>query len=167
MPRMSWMPVGPPAAALLAASLLLFLALPALAAEVGRAEYKEAVEPICHTDTKANERILAGVRTEVRKGELKPAARKFTKASVALKRALREIEAVPRPQADEARLTRWFAYVKVEAELFATAGRKLRAGDKPGAEHVVNKLIANANKANLQVLPFGFRYCRLEPARFT
>jgi hypothetical protein len=156
----------PIAAALLAVSLLLASG-PAGAEEVTRAGYKAVVEPICRRDTKANERILVGVRKEVQKGELKPAALKFKKASAALKKALGEIEAVPRPAADEARLTKWFAYIKSEAELFALAGRKLKGGDKAGAEHIVTRLTQNANKANLQVLPFEFHYCRLEPARFT
>ena len=81
--------------------------------------------------------------------------------------ALRELEALPQPAADEARLAKWFSYLKIEAELFATAGKKLKSGDKPGAEHIITKLTQNANKANLQVLPFGFRYCRLEPSKFT
>jgi hypothetical protein len=155
------------AAAAATVALALIVAATAFAAEVSRDEYKDAAEPICQSNTQANERILAGVRKEVRQGKLKPAATKFTKASAALKKALQELEAVPRPAADEARLAKWFSYVKIEAELFATAGQKLKAGDKPGAEHIVTKLTQNANKANLEVLPFGFRYCRLEPAKFT
>jgi hypothetical protein len=135
--------------------------------EIGRSEYKEMVEPICKRDTKANERILAGVRQEVRQGKTKTAAAKFAKASNALKQALHQLEAVPRPAADEVRLTAWFRYLKVEADLFGAAGKKLKAGDKAAAEHIVVKLTQNANKANVQVLPFGFRYCRLEPSRFT
>jgi hypothetical protein len=145
----------------------LLCASAALAAEVSRDEYKEAVEPICMKNTKANERILAGVRQEVKAGKLKTAAAKFAKSSAELKRTLKELERVPRPTADEARLTKWFALVKVEAELFAWAGKKLKAGDKAGAEHIVAKLSQNANKANLETLPFGFRYCRLEPSKFT
>jgi hypothetical protein len=155
------------AAAAATVALALIVAATAFAAEVSRDEYKDAAEPICKSNTQANERILAGVRKEVRQGKLKPAAAKFTKASAALKKALKELEGVPRPAADEARLVKWFSYVKIEAELFATAGQKLKAGDKPGAEHIVTKLTQNANKANLEVLPFGFRYCRLEPAKFT
>jgi hypothetical protein len=148
-------------------ALALIVCGAAFAAEVSRDEYKEAAEPICKSNTQANERILAGVRQEVKAGKLKPAAAKFTKASVALKKALRELEAVPRPAADEARLAKWFSYVKIEAELFASAGKKLSAGDKAGAEHIVTQLTQNANKANNEVLPFGFRYCRFEPAKFT
>jgi hypothetical protein len=155
------------AGAVATVALALIVAATAFAAEVSRDEYKEAAEPICKSNTQANERILAGVRKEVKQGKLKPAAAKFTQASIALKKALHELEGLPRPAADEARLTKWFSYVKIEAELFATAGKKLKADDKAGAEHIVTKLTQNANKANVEVLPFGFRYCRLEPAKFT
>lgn len=139
----------------------------AFAAEVSRDEYKEAAEPICKSSAKANERILAGVRKEVRKGQLKGAAAKFAKASRAQRRALRRLESLPRPSADEARLSRWFSYLKLEADLFARAGKKLKAGDKAGAQHVFTKLSSNINKANLQVLPFGFDHCRLNAAKLT
>lgn len=145
----------------------LILAATAFAAEVSRDEYKAAAEPICKSSTQANERILGGVRKEVKRGKLKPAAVKFAKASQEQSRALRELEALPQPVADEARLAKWLSYLKIEAELFATAGKKLKAGDKAGAEHITAKLAQNANKANVQVLPFGFRYCRQEPSKFT
>jgi hypothetical protein len=156
------------AAALVAlVGLALIVVATAFAAEVSRDEDKAAAEPICKNNVKANERILAGVRKEVKTGKLKTAGVKFGKASVGQAQALRELERLPRPSADEARLTKWFSYLKIEAELFATAGRKLKAGDKPGAEHITTKLTQNANKANNEVLPFGFRYCRLEPSKFT
>ena len=152
-----------------AAVVVLVLAVcgAALAAEVSRDEYKEAAEPICKTSAKANERILAGVRKEVKQGKLKTAAAKFAKASKEQAQTLRELEALPRPSADEARLEKWFSYLKIEADLFATAGKKLKAGDKAGAQHVFAKLTPNANKANNQVLPFEFHYCRLEPQKFS
>ncbi|MBS1888496.1 MAG: hypothetical protein JSU06_15045 [Actinobacteria bacterium] len=146
-------------------TVALVLAAAAFAAEVSREEYKASAEPICHASATANERILTGVRKEVRAGKLKTAGAKFAAASREQARALRELEALPRPTADEARLAKWFSYLKVEAGLFATAGKKLKAGDKPGAEHVFTKLTLNVNKANLQVLPFGFNYCRLNAAK--
>jgi hypothetical protein len=139
----------------------------AFAAEVSREVYKEAAEPVCKASAKANEQILAGVRTEVKKGQLKTAAVKFAKASKEQAQTLKELEALPRPSADEARLTKWFSYLKIEAELFATAGKKLNAGDKAGAEHVFTKLSVNINKANNEVLPFGFNYCRLNAAKLS
>jgi hypothetical protein len=147
------------------AVLVLVVCGAAFAAEVSRDEYKDAAEPICKASTKANEQILAGVRTEVRKGQLTRPAAQFAKASKEQAGALRELEALPQPAADEARLTKWFSYLKIEAELFATAGKKLKAGDKPGAEHIFTKLTSNVNKANVQVLPFSFNYCRLNAAK--
>jgi hypothetical protein len=143
------------------------LAASAFAAEVSRDEYKAAAEPICKTSAKENERILANVRKEVKTGKLKPAAARFAKASKVQAAALKQLEALPQPTADEARLGKWLSYLRIEAELFATAGRKLNSGDKAGAAHITSKIAQNANKANLQVLPFEFRYCRQEPSKYT
>ena len=156
-------------AAILSGSLIvaMVVAVGAFAAEVSRDEYKEAAEPICKTSAEANERILSGVRKEVKQGKLKSAAGKFAKASKEQSKALKQLEALPQPAADEARLAKWFGYLKLEAELFEQAGRKLNAGDKAGAQHIFAKLTPNANKANNQVLPFEFRYCRLEPQKFS
>jgi len=144
----------------------MILAASAFAAEVSREEYKAAAEPICKASTKANERILANVRKEVRTGKLKPAAVKFAKAAKVQAMALKELEAMPQPTADEARLGRWLGYLKTEANLFASAGRKLKAGEKAAAEHDTAKIARVANKANIQVLPFEFRYCRQEPSKY-
>ncbi len=143
------------------------LAASAFAAEVSRDEYKAAAEPICKTSAKENERILANVRKEVKTGKLKPAAAKFAKASKEQAGALKQLEALPQPTADEARLGKWLGYLKIEAELFASAGRKLNSGDKAGAEHITSKIAQNANKANVQVLPFEFHDCRQEPSKYT
>jgi hypothetical protein len=138
----------------------------AAAAEVTREGYVAAVEPICQTNTKANERILAGVKTEVRQGKLRPAATQFVKAAAALKQTLNELRAVPQPSADKPRLAKWLGYVKAEVELFEATAADLKAGDKAGAERGSTKLSSEANLANDEVLPFEFRYCRAEPSRF-
>lgn len=158
------------AAALIAAALAAAaLASSALAAgpEVTRSSYREAAEPICKVDTQANERILAGVKAEVRAGKLGPPAAKFARAAKALRKALGQLEALPRPPADQARLAKWFGTVGTEAGYFEVVSRKLGAGQKAQAERYVNKLTSTASKANNQVLPFEFTYCRLEPSRFT
>lgn len=138
----------------------------AFAAEATRETYVAAVEPICQGNTKANEKILAGVQSEVRQGKLKPAAAQFAKAASALKRTLDELRAVPQPPADKARLTKWFGYVKGEVELFEATATDLKAGNKVAAEHNSTKLSSEANLANNEVLPFEFRYCRAEPSKF-
>ena len=143
------------------------LITPVAQAEVTRESYKEAVEPICKSNTEANERILKGVRGEVKSGKLKAAGTQFSRASAALSKTHGELKAVPQPPADQARLGKWLGYVKTEATLFQKTATKLKAGDKNGAQAMVILLNQNANKANNQVLGFEFRYCRFEPSKFT
>ncbi len=147
---------------------LAMLALPvAQAEEVTRESYKEAVEPICKANTKANERILKGVRGKVKAGKLKAAAGQFSRAATALRKTHGELKAVPQPPADQAKLTKWLKYVKEEANLFQKTANKLNAGNKNGALGMVIRLEHNANQANNQVLGFEFDYCRFEPSKFT
>lgn len=153
-------------AALAMVALVLATSL-ASAAEVTRESYREAVEPICQANAQANERILAGVRSEVKSGRLAPAAAQFSRAAAALKKTQEQLAAVPRPPADEARLAKWLSAVKLEASLFERVAAQLRAGQKAAAERTVAKLTSNANQANNQVIPFEFHYCRFEPSRFT
>jgi hypothetical protein len=150
-----------------AAVAALAFASMAYAAEISRDEYKAQVEPICKANSQANDKILKPVRSLVKKGKLKQAASRFTQASTALKRALRQLQAVPQPSADEARLAKWLGYVKTEADLFSQAAKKLKAGKKGAAQKIVNKLTSTANQANATVLSFEFRYCRLEPSKYT
>jgi hypothetical protein len=155
---------------ILGAALLAFLVIGvnlAAAEEVTRDSYTEAVEPICKVNTEANEKILKGVRQEVQKGKLKPAGAKFAQAATALKKAYTQLSAVPQPAADSAKLAKWLSYVKTEASLFESAAKALKAEDKNKAQSYVVKLTHNANLANLQVLAFNFRYCKLEPSKFT
>jgi hypothetical protein len=139
----------------------------AQAAEVTRESYKEAVEPICKTNTEANERILKGVRSKFKSGKLKEAATQFEKAGKALTRTVKQLKAVEQPVADKAKLAKWLKYVEEEASLFQKTAKELRAGDKTGAQQMVIRLTHNANQANNQVLAFEFRYCRFEPSKFT
>jgi hypothetical protein len=155
------------ALSLLASTALACFASTALAAEITRDSYKEAVEPICKTNAKANERLLGNVRNEVKTDKLKPAAAKFSKAAAALKRTVRQLKAVPPPSADQARITKWLGFVTGEARLFETVAAKLRAGDKAAASAKVIKLTHNATQANNVVIPFEFHYCKFEPNKYT
>lgn len=134
--------------------------------EVTRESYKEAVEPICKTNVKANERILNGVEAEVKRGKLKPAAKRFAKAADVLHEALGKLKAVPQPPADEARLAKWLGYTQQEEGYFRKIAKKLNAGDKNGAVAMQFRLEHTANVANNLVLGFEFHYCRVEPWKF-
>jgi type I site-specific restriction-modification system R (restriction) subunit len=154
---------------ILAAEVAAFFTLASLAAaaEISRSEYKAAVEPICKTNSKANDRILKPVRKLVKKNKLKPAGKRFLKAAAALQKTYRQLKAVPQPTADEAKLAKWLSYVKKEADLFTSGGKALKSGNKHKAQKFVNKLTSNANQANATVLAFSFHYCRFEPAKYT
>jgi alanyl-tRNA synthetase len=143
------------------------LAASALAATTTRYEYTTSVEPICKVNTQANERILQGVKQEVRQNKLKPAAAKFAKAASELKKTLNQLRAVSPPPSDKARVKEWLAGVMLKSEMFAAVAKKLDAGQKGAAEHMVALLSSNANKTNVVMLPFELRCCRLEPSRFT
>lgn len=144
------------------------LAVPfAQATEVTRESYKEAVEPICKTNAQANERILKGVRQQVKQGQLKPAGTKFAKAGSALQRTLTQLKAVEQPVADKTKLGKWLGYVALEVTYFQKTAKDLKAGNKSGAQAMVIRLTHNATQANNQVLGFEFHYCRFEPSKFT
>jgi hypothetical protein len=136
-------------------------------AEQTREGYVAEVEPICKANTQANEKILKGVRQEVKAGKLDPAGTSFLEAAAALKQTYAQLAAVPQPAADAAKLTKWLSYVKTESELFKKAGKALKAGQKTKAETMVVQLTHNANLANEQVFAFNFHYCRFEPSKFT
>jgi uncharacterized membrane protein len=155
------------AASFAALAVFLVAAVPlAFAAEQTKEGYVAEVEPICEANTKANEKILKNVKSEVRAGKLAPAGASLLAAGKALKVTWRELGAVPQPSADAAKLTKWLGYVKGESELFEKAAKLLKAGQKAQAEQIVNKLTQNANLANFEVISFSFRYCRFEPSKF-
>jgi hypothetical protein len=146
----------------------LLLATPfASGAEQTRESYTAQVEPICKTNTEASGRILKGIKGMVKAGKLKPAATKFSKAAQALKKTLNQLRAVPPPSSDKARLEKWLGYIKDEVELLERTAQKLEAGNKTGAQEMAVRLTYTANRANNQVLPFEFKYCRANPAQFT
>lgn len=151
---------------LLAAVAALMGAVPSFAAEQTPETYKEAVEPICKTNTEANEKILAGVRQKVKAGKLAAASKQVYAAARALKRARVQLLKVPKPAANTARLTKWLGYVKTEAELFQTLGKKLANDEKNQAQKMVLRLESTARQANNTVLDYEFRYCRFQPSKF-
>ena len=153
-------------AASLTAMFLLAVAAP-IAMAITRDEYKAKVEPICKTNSEENEKILKGVEKLVKQDKLKPAAAKLIKASSALKRTHSQLAAVEQPVEDTAKLTKWLGYIKTQVDLLNSTGKALKAGNKHKAQNLRNKLDKTVNQANSQVLAFSFRYCRIEPTKYT
>lgn len=147
-------------------AMLALTAGPAGGAELTRAEYVEQAEPICKENVLANKRIFKGTKGQVKAGKLEQASRHFSRAATAFARTIEQLETVPRPSADEARLGKWFSLLRSEKGIIEKIGRALAAGDKHKASSYSVDLNRNSNLANNSVLGFGFDYCRIDPARF-
>jgi hypothetical protein len=154
----------------LASLIALLVAVPvALAAEEGeidRPTYVAKVEPICKANTEANSRILKGVKDQVKSGKLVPAGKRFIRAAGALGKSVTQINQVPRPAADETKLTKWIGYLKSEKGFLQRIGTSLKAGDKVKAQKLAVELNRNNNQANNTVISFGFKECRIDSSRF-
>jgi hypothetical protein len=148
------------------AAAALLAAVPSMAAEATPESYKEAVEPICKSNTEANEKILKGVRQKVKSGQYDAAAKQFKGAARALKQTRAELLQVPKPPADAARLTKWLGYVKAQVVLFESIARKLENEEVTSAQKMVVRLVSNARQANNQVLDYEFRYCKFQSSKF-
>jgi hypothetical protein len=129
--------------------------------------YIAQVEPICKSNTKANERILSGVRGQIKQGKLTLAAAQFRKASEAFGKATKQIAGVPQPSADAAKLTKWLGYLSEESKLLAEIGKALKADKKTRAQEKLVRLRNNGNLANNVVLSFEFDYCVINSSRFS
>lgn len=134
--------------------------------EEERHEYVTKVEPICAASTKSNSTILKGVKEQVKQGKLVPAGKRFIRAAGVLDKSTAQIAKVPRPAADEVKLTKWIGYLKSEGDFLQQIGKSLKAGDKYKAQKLAVKLNTNNNKANNTVISFGFKECRIDSSRY-
>jgi hypothetical protein len=151
----------------LASALALLVVVPAsLAATQEQIDYAEQVEPICKTNSEANSRILKGVKGQVENEKLVPAGKRFIRASTALGKAVTQIDKVPRPEAYEAKLTKWIGYLRKEKTFLQQIGGALKAKDKHKAQKLAVELNKNNNQANNTVITFPFKECHIDSSRF-
>jgi hypothetical protein len=153
-------------AALALVALLVTTAFAATSPDQTRESYATAVEPICKTNTKANEQILGGVRKKIQKGQLGVAARQFAKAAAAFGKAVKQIKTVPQPPSDVAKLKKWFGYLEEETSLLGEIGKALKTNKKSKAQTLSVRLTHNGNVANNAVLGFDFDYCLIDSSKF-
>jgi hypothetical protein len=144
-----------------------FAALAGAATEQTRESYVAQVEPICKTNTKTNERLLGGVKKQVKEGKLKAAAGKVSAAAASSASTLKELEQVPQPAADAAKLKKWFGFLEKEQKLLGELSKALKAGNKSRAQLLTVKLTHNGNQANAAVLSFEFGYCLIPTSQFS
>jgi hypothetical protein len=152
---------------LLALATMTALTSLALAEEQTRESYVASVEPICKTDKAASDHYLSGVKSLVKQDKLKLAGTDFGKAASALEKAEKQLAAVPQPPADASKLNQWLSGIKGEVSLMRTVGKAFKAGQKGRGTSLAVELQNNANKVNNLVIPFQFKYCRIEPSQYT
>lgn len=152
----------------IAAVLVAMLALTAVAfaaEEPTREAYVATVEPICKRDRQAAEKILAGTKDAIRKGRLQVAGRQLIRASRAFNRTIRQLVAVPRPPADDAKLRKWFKFLRIVRDRIRQTGAYYREGKRLQATHESIRVERSGNAANNVSFSLGFRYCRLSRSR--
>jgi hypothetical protein len=149
----------------LAAAVALLVTAP-LALAITLDEYKLQVEPICKRNTETSTTILKGVKTQIQKGDLGPAGRRFIRASTALGKAVTQINAVPKPEAEATKLTKWVGYLKDQKTYLQQIGQALKAGNKAKAQKTAVKLNKANKLANDTVISFGFNHCRIDSSKF-
>jgi hypothetical protein len=131
-----------------------------------RKEYVEQLESICKPDALATQRVMKGARADVRAERLAAAATKFGKATTIFGGTVKQISAVPRPSADEARLGKWFTYLKRQESYLQQITVQLRQRHAIKAQRLTARFIHNGNLANYVVLAFGFNYCSFKFSRY-
>lgn len=156
--------------AFLALTALLRVPSPAAAdessASAERAAYVETLEAICRPRAEATERVMKGVREDVRRDRIKPAARKFARGTAIFDRTVSLMTPVARPPADTETLRRWFVYLERQEGYLEAVTHSLRAGHTIKAQRLIAHFIHTGNLANDVVLSFGFDYCSFKFSRF-
>ena len=156
--------------AALAAALLLALGVSVVASTAAegpaRDEYVARLEQLCKPGSEQTKRAVHGVRGDLRAERLAVAARKFGRAKVIFARTSRSIAAVPRPGADRATLSRWFAALGKEKLYLGQMVTALHAGNFARFQRVFARFAQEGNRANNAVVAFGFNYCAYKPGRY-
>jgi hypothetical protein len=154
------------------ASVLALLMLPTAASPAAvenaptRAEFVGSAERVCRTMTESNRTVFAGVEGTIRSGQLKLAAPRFGRAARALEGAAARLALIPRPPADQGRLSRWLGFAKDGAARLRAVREALRQERRGRVEALAQQLLGEARRANGVVAGFDFSYCRMNPARF-
>jgi hypothetical protein len=154
------------AVALLLAALALSPSAATAAERLTRTEYVARLERICKPGSQATQRAVRGVRSDVRHERLRLAATKFSRAKRIFARTVRSISTVPRPVADGATLSRWFAALARERAYLGRIAAALRADNVARFQRVSARFIHQGNRANNVIVSFGFNYCSFKPSRF-
>jgi hypothetical protein len=154
------------AIAAIAAALLLLAAGSAAAEAPTREAYVAQLEQTCRPDAEATRRAMKGARSDIQAERFAVAAEKFAAAASIFGGTVKEIAVVPRPAGDEAKLGKWFGYLKAQESYLKQAALQFRADRPVKGQRLTARFIHNGNLANNAVLAFGFDYCSFKFSRY-
>jgi hypothetical protein len=153
------------------ATALIVLAVTLVAAAVAwaedaaaptRDEYVARVDPICKHNTDVNRPLLKRAKKLGHAKKYGAAAHKVLRVAKNFSRSIKEIEAVPRPPADDARLNKWFGFLRIVKTNLNHVATALKQKNKIKAGHEEIKVERSSNAANNVSFVFGFKYCHLK-----
>jgi hypothetical protein len=148
------------------AALVLWSVSLATAAGPTRAEYVTGLEGICKPGALATQRVMKGARTDIRKERLTAAAEKFGRADSIFSATLKGIESVPRPEADRARLKKWFGYLQRQETFLGQIATQLKENHVIKSQRLITRFIHDGRLANNVVIAFSFNYCSFKFSRY-
>jgi hypothetical protein len=153
---------------LFSACLIVVLGAAALAtaAELSRAEYVSRLEKICKPRSLATTRSVRGTRADIQAERFGAAAAKFTKARKIFAGTLSSIKKVPRPAADRATLSRWFAALDSETTYLDRSIAALHAENLPRFQRASAQFFRQGSRSNNIVISFEFDYCAFKSSRY-
>jgi hypothetical protein len=136
--------------------------LPAPADALTRSDYVTALEGVCKPRTEATKRAMKGVRADVKAERLKIAAAKFATGTRIFSATVTAMSPIPRPEADRAKLKKWFGLLAHEEMWLRRITGALRDEKTIEAQRDTAHFIHSGNLANNVVIAFGFNYCRFK-----
>jgi hypothetical protein len=142
------------------------VAVAAAAEGPSRDEYVGQLEGICKPRAEATQVAMKGAKADLKAERLSVAAGKFAKATKIFGGTVTKIAAVPRPEADAAKLATWFTYLNKQESYLQQITTQLRAGNAIPAQRLTARFIHNGNLANNVVIAFDFNYCSFKFSRY-
>lgn len=133
---------------------------------VARADYVSQLEGVCKPGAKKTQRVTKGARKDIKAERLGIAATKFSKAAKIFGRTVSRIKPVPRPEADQSKLSKWFVYLDRQEDYLEKIAGHLRARRSIAAQRLIARFIHNGNLANRTTLGFEFDYCSFRFSRY-
>lgn len=131
-----------------------------------RQEYVSTLEATCKPDAEATQKAMKGARGDIRVERLARAAGKFGTAAKIFGSTVKKIGVEPRPEADGAKLAKWFTYLQRQESYLRQITAELKADHAIPAQRLTARFIHNGNLANNVVLAFGFNYCAFKFSRY-